>query len=125
MLELRNVTRLNSGVYECSSFDVHTYDEISANTTVFVNCKDSRMTGSIDPHATQRCQTGHASCELPLSVLCVDLDPAVVEPEDSNVVAQGGELKATCNALSSLQTHAVWFKVTHVHTAQHSHMHSY
>ncbi|XP_040902861.1 melanoma cell adhesion molecule b isoform X2 [Toxotes jaculatrix] len=37
------------------------------------------------------------------------LDPAVVTPKDT-VVHQGKELEATCNALSSLQTHVAWFK---------------
>ncbi|XP_071353165.1 melanoma cell adhesion molecule b isoform X2 [Trachinotus anak] len=37
------------------------------------------------------------------------LDSAVVTPKDVEL-AQGEELMATCNALSSLQTHTVWFK---------------
>ncbi|XP_045929220.1 melanoma cell adhesion molecule b isoform X3 [Micropterus dolomieu] len=75
---LQNVTRLHSGVYHCTSMNIETvtFEEISGNTTVFVNY----------------------------------LDPAVVMPKDTIVVAQREELKATCNALSSLQTHTVWFK---------------
>uniref|UniRef100_A0A7N9AXL4 Melanoma cell adhesion molecule b n=1 Tax=Mastacembelus armatus TaxID=205130 RepID=A0A7N9AXL4_9TELE len=38
------------------------------------------------------------------------LDPAVVKPEDTVVVAQGEAVTATCNALSSLQTNTAWFK---------------
>ncbi|XP_038817547.1 cell surface glycoprotein MUC18-like isoform X4 [Salvelinus namaycush] len=38
------------------------------------------------------------------------LDPAVLIPKDTHVMAQGEELMATCNALSSLPTHTVWFK---------------
>ncbi|KAM6959261.1 melanoma cell adhesion molecule b [Aplochiton taeniatus] len=38
------------------------------------------------------------------------LDPAELIPEDDHVMLQGDELKATCNALSSLQTHTLWFK---------------
>ncbi|XP_010792110.1 cell surface glycoprotein MUC18 isoform X2 [Notothenia coriiceps] len=38
------------------------------------------------------------------------LDPAVVMPQDDVELSQGEELTATCNALSSLQTHTVWFK---------------
>ncbi len=45
-----------------------------------------------------------------LSAVRVDLDPAVVMPKNG-VVDQRGELKATCNALSSLETHTAWFKV--------------
>ncbi|KAM8768396.1 melanoma cell adhesion molecule b isoform 1-T1 [Acanthopagrus schlegelii] len=37
------------------------------------------------------------------------LDPAVVRPEKA-IVPQGQELKATCNALSSVDTHTAWFK---------------
>ncbi|XP_068566755.1 melanoma cell adhesion molecule b isoform X2 [Cebidichthys violaceus] len=76
VLVLDNVTRLNSGVYRCTSMDMDTYEEISGNTTVFVNF----------------------------------LEPAVVMPKDPVVVAQGEELTATCNALSSLQTQIVWMK---------------
>ncbi len=50
----------------------------------------------------------------PLS-LRKDLDAAVVNPEGTGVVAQGDELHATCNALSPLQTHTAWFKVTYTH----------
>lgn len=38
------------------------------------------------------------------------LDDAVVMPERIMEVAQGEEVKATCNALSSLQTQTTWFK---------------
>ncbi|XP_069390645.1 melanoma cell adhesion molecule b isoform X2 [Paralichthys olivaceus] len=76
MLVVNNVTRLNSGVYECTSEDMETYDLISGNTSVTVNF----------------------------------LDPAVVFPKDTVVVAHGKNLTATCNALSSLQTHTAWFK---------------
>uniref|UniRef100_A0A8D3B1D8 Melanoma cell adhesion molecule b n=1 Tax=Scophthalmus maximus TaxID=52904 RepID=A0A8D3B1D8_SCOMX len=38
------------------------------------------------------------------------LNHAVVIPEDPVQVAQGQELMATCNALSSLQTNTAWFK---------------
>ncbi|XP_075956121.1 melanoma cell adhesion molecule b isoform X3 [Anarhichas minor] len=40
VLVLDNVTRLNSGVYQCASMDMDTYEEISGNTTVFVNYLD-------------------------------------------------------------------------------------
>ncbi|XP_076867199.1 cell surface glycoprotein MUC18 isoform X1 [Brachyhypopomus gauderio] len=38
------------------------------------------------------------------------LDPAVVVPKDSEVMLKGETLTATCNALSSLETSAVWLK---------------
>lgn len=44
--------------------------------------------------------------------MCADLDPAVVMPKDSEVMLKGESLIATCNALSSLETSTVWFKVT-------------
>ncbi|XP_030007664.1 melanoma cell adhesion molecule b isoform X1 [Sphaeramia orbicularis] len=76
VLVMKSVTRAHSGVYFCSSMDLYTYEEVSGNTTVFVNF----------------------------------LDDAVVEPERIMEVAQGEEVKATCNALSSLQTHTTWLK---------------
>ncbi|XP_034404991.1 melanoma cell adhesion molecule b isoform X1 [Cyclopterus lumpus] len=76
VLVLDDVTRLHSGVYHCTSMDTDTFEELSGNTTVFVNY----------------------------------LDPAVVMPEDTVLVTEGNELTATCNALSSLETHTVWMK---------------
>ncbi|XP_056139264.1 melanoma cell adhesion molecule b isoform X2 [Lampris incognitus] len=75
VLLLKNVTRSNSGTYYCTAFDLETYEEVTGNTTVFVNY----------------------------------LDSAVVSPRDI-VISQGEEVKATCNALSSLEMHTVWFK---------------
>ncbi|KAF3847757.1 hypothetical protein F7725_020785 [Dissostichus mawsoni] len=37
---LENVSRLNSGVYTCTSTDTDTWDVVLGNTTVFVNCKE-------------------------------------------------------------------------------------
>ena len=34
-------------------------------------------------------------------------------PKDSEIMLQGDSLDASCNALSSLDTHTVWFKVQH------------
>lgn len=47
-------------------------------------------------------------------VVYADLEPAVVLPTNIEI-AQGEELTATCNALSSLQTHTAWFKVSQMH----------
>lgn len=38
------------------------------------------------------------------------LNPAVVTPQDSEVMFKGEDLTATCNALSSLKTMVVWYK---------------
>ncbi|KAM7399457.1 hypothetical protein PAMP_018728 [Pampus punctatissimus] len=76
MLVLTNVTRLESGNYQCVYLDTDTFENLYGNVTLFVNY----------------------------------LDPAVVMPKGSVEVAQGAELKATCNALSSLQTETLWFK---------------
>ncbi|XP_069546400.1 melanoma cell adhesion molecule b isoform X4 [Brachyistius frenatus] len=76
IMVLDDVTRLDSGVYVCTSTDMETFEGISSNTTVFVNY----------------------------------LDSAVVTPQGTIEVAQGEELKATCNALSSLHTETVWLK---------------
>lgn len=56
--------------------------------------------------------------------MCVDLDPAVVEPEHTVDVAQGEELTATCNTNSSLQTHTVWLKVKYTHAVQYNYTNS-
>uniref|UniRef100_A0A3Q2E8M4 Melanoma cell adhesion molecule a n=1 Tax=Cyprinodon variegatus TaxID=28743 RepID=A0A3Q2E8M4_CYPVA len=47
------------------------------------------------------------------------LDPAVVIPKDSEVMLTGEDLVASCNALSSLKTVTVWYKV---HFAKTSHL---
>lgn len=106
---LQEVTRGHSGVYECNSFDTETYESISGNTTVFVNCKESAPIDFVTVTDTFYC-SACSRLSSPL-LLCVDLDPAVVEPKEPAVVDQGEELKATCNALSSLRTHTVWIKV--------------
>lgn len=55
-------------------------------------------------------------CSSVLNIGCcvsIDLDPVVLIPKDTHVIAQGEELMATCNAQSSLPTHTVWFKVNY------------
>ena len=39
VLELRNVSRLDSGRYECVTTHIETFEEVVGNTTLFVNCK--------------------------------------------------------------------------------------
>ncbi|XP_021174931.2 melanoma cell adhesion molecule b isoform X1 [Fundulus heteroclitus] len=73
---LEKVSRLDSGVYECSVVDMNTFEELTTNTAIFVNY----------------------------------LDEAVIEPKDTVLVEQRKELKATCNALSSLHTKTTWLK---------------
>ncbi|CAK6968113.1 melanoma cell adhesion molecule b [Scomber scombrus] len=75
-LVLKNVTRLQTGDYECHSMDMDTYEELNGTVNVFVNY----------------------------------LDPAVVKPDGPAELAQGAEMMATCNALSSLNTQTTWFK---------------
>jgi len=55
--------------------------------------------------------------------VCADLDPAVVMPKDSEVMLKGESLTATCNALSSLETATVWFKVHCSVIQQSGHIH--
>lgn len=52
-------------------------------------------------------------CDMFCLVLVVVsvLDPAVVVPKDSELMLRGEDLTATCNALSSLKTSTVWYKV--------------
>lgn len=112
MLALHDVTRLNSGVYHCISTDTDTFEEIAGNTTLFVHCKESaliRFVSTMTESFTVVWLYG-PSLNSPSLLSCVDLDPAVVIPKDT-VIPQGQELKATCNALSSVDTHTAWFKV--------------
>ncbi|MEQ2276536.1 hypothetical protein XENORESO_009368 [Xenotaenia resolanae] len=46
---LEKVTRLNSGVYECNVMDLDTFEDLSTNTTVFVNYLDEAV---IEPKGT-------------------------------------------------------------------------
>ncbi|KAK3560721.1 hypothetical protein QTP86_014727 [Hemibagrus guttatus] len=75
-LVLHNVTRLNSGLYECSCLDTITYDSIVGNMTLMVHY----------------------------------LDPVVITPENPDSLDEGQDLSLLCNALSSLSTHAFWYK---------------
>ncbi|KAK0149881.1 Cell surface glycoprotein MUC18 [Merluccius polli] len=75
VLVLRNVSRLNSGLYECSTFNLEDFVEVVGNATLFVHY----------------------------------LDAAVVSP-NSHSLFKGGELNASCNALSSLDTDIYWMK---------------
>lgn len=47
VLVLENVTRQNSGEYQCTSLDMDTIDEISATIRVDVHCKDFLLIWSI------------------------------------------------------------------------------
>uniref|UniRef100_A0A671QF12 Melanoma cell adhesion molecule a n=1 Tax=Sinocyclocheilus anshuiensis TaxID=1608454 RepID=A0A671QF12_9TELE len=80
LLVLKEVSRADSGVYECHSLDLDAvnHDEVVDTLQLTVHY----------------------------------LDPAVVVPKDSEVMLKGESLTATCNALSSLETSTVWFKVT-------------
>lgn len=123
MFVLNNTNRADSGVYQCVSIDTDTFEEISGETTVFINCKNSAPIRFIVTFTTnayyQQHQTAATTFVTSLSAAAVDLDAAVIL-EDNITVAQGEELKATCNALSSLPTHTTWFKVTYTHTVQYS-----
>lgn len=113
---LKNVTRLDSGVYKCVYADMSYFEEITANTTVFVNCKASALIRIVVVQTNmfyQQFQTVCSWLSLSLRTVRADLDPAVVKPAAATVVSQGDELRATCNALSSLQTDTVWLKVIH------------
>ncbi|XP_060744555.1 melanoma cell adhesion molecule b isoform X2 [Tachysurus vachellii] len=76
MVVLHNVTRQDSGLYECSSLDTTTYESIVGNLTLMVHY----------------------------------LDPVVITPENPYSLDEGQDLSLTCNALSSLSTHAFWYK---------------
>ncbi|KAM4742948.1 melanoma cell adhesion molecule b isoform 2-T2 [Anableps anableps] len=76
IMVMKNVSRLDSGVYECIVLETENFGEFSANTTVFVNY----------------------------------LDDAIIEPKGTVLMEQNKELKASCNALASLNTKTTWLK---------------
>ncbi|XP_067333883.1 cell surface glycoprotein MUC18-like [Channa argus] len=84
VLILSPVSRNHSGIYQCRPLDSDEYADVKGEIQLPV----------------------HFLCCL----LCSDLDPAVVVPKDSEVMLKGEDLTATCNALSSLKTHTVWYK---------------
>ncbi|TSQ58049.1 Cell surface glycoprotein MUC18 [Bagarius yarrelli] len=75
-LVLHNVTRLNSGLYECSCLDTINFENIIGSLNLTVHY----------------------------------LDPVVIIPENTKSLDEGQDLSLTCNALSSLATHAFWYK---------------
>lgn len=61
MLLLHNVSRRDSGLYECVSTDTDTFNEVSGNMTLSVNCKASTLVWlffksapAFNPHFTLR-----------------------------------------------------------------------
>lgn len=112
---LTNVTRLDSGLYQCISTDTETFVDTTGNISVSVNCKNYALMAFV---AVTENTVYHHHCPAGAwfqffhPTVHADLDPVVVTPKDSAVVARGDQLKATCNALSSLPTHTAWFKVT-------------
>lgn len=113
---LENVTRSDTGVYKCVITDTDTWTVKEANTSVFVNCKASALIRIRPFQANVFYQPFRTLCSwlsLSLRTVRADLDPAVVMPGAAADVSQGDELRATCDAPSSLQTDTVWFKVIH------------
>ncbi|XP_070827231.1 melanoma cell adhesion molecule b isoform X2 [Chaetodon trifascialis] len=71
VLVLNNVTRLDSGVYECISMDTDTFDEISGDTSVFVNYLDPAVVMPQDTIEVDQGQKLQATCNA-LSSLQMD-----------------------------------------------------
>ncbi|XP_036391880.1 melanoma cell adhesion molecule b isoform X2 [Megalops cyprinoides] len=81
LLVLRDVSRADTGVYRCRSLDLDSY-------TDYADYVDVKKDMSLHVHY---------------------LDPPKVVPK-AQVLEEGESLMATCNALSSLDTHTVWLK---------------
>lgn len=47
MVLLRNVSRRDSGLYECVSTDTDTFAEVSGNMMLSVNCEHSAVVGLV------------------------------------------------------------------------------
>ncbi|XP_028824539.1 melanoma cell adhesion molecule b isoform X1 [Denticeps clupeoides] len=75
----------------------------------------------LELHNVTRSQSGTYKCTIfdltsydenedEMEIYVNFLDPAVVLPISPHIVSEGENMKATCNALSSLSTHTVWMK---------------
>nr|XP_057935881.1 melanoma cell adhesion molecule b isoform X2 [Doryrhamphus excisus] len=62
MYVLENVTRLNSGDYECVSLDTDTYEELSGTTTIFVDYLDPAVVAPAGPVEVDQGEELTATC---------------------------------------------------------------
>ncbi|CAB1347544.1 unnamed protein product, partial [Coregonus sp. 'balchen'] len=92
------VTKESSGLYTVQS-DLH-LNVVKEDKDSFFYCEVSYLV----PGGTKMTETNK------INITVHYLDLAILIPKDTHVMAQGEELMATCNALSSLPTHTEWFK---------------
>lgn len=127
VLKLSSVTRRDSGIYQCRPLEAGSQSDVKGEMLLTVHCENHSNTTALASRATMLICLLLASC-LPLLSnrcfpqcfllsdgfvwLCADLDPAVVVPKESEFMLKGEDLTATCNALSSLKTSTVWYKVS-------------
>ncbi|KAM6932240.1 melanoma cell adhesion molecule b isoform 2-T2 [Lycodopsis pacificus] len=87
VLVLHNVNRLNSGVYKCGSLDMDTYEEISGNTTVFVNYLEPAVVMPNDSVVVTQGKELTATCNALSS-----LQTQIVWLKDGKAVSMGNSL---------------------------------
>lgn len=116
-LVLHNVTEKNSGDYRCVSLDMETFEEISGNTTLFVNCKKTGTAVNMTTLSFDCVQRWSHSFVLSFFHCCISvLKQAVVYPKNDVEMELDDFLTAICRAPSSLPTQTVWLKVTNTNT---------
>lgn len=111
VLVLTSVTRKDSGIYQCRPQDAAAA-EVRGEMQLSVHCEEDTRKTSQHSSSTNMKASGPGAAEPPdMFPLVSVLDPAVVVPKDSELMLRGEDLTATCNALSSLKTSTVWYKV--------------
>lgn len=111
MLLLENVTRSHSGTYMCQSYDPESDSDAEGSISITVHCKSTFLCSSYAVADVGEMMLAFIFIVTnPSFPSFLVLDRIVVTPEDT-VLDQGKDLTLTCNALSSLPTKTVWYKV--------------
>lgn len=121
--------RRDSGIYQCRPLEADSLPDVKGEMQLTVHCEEPslkhnrvsltsynanmfNMLAFRLPELSDRRCSHRFLLSDGLVWLCADLDPAVVVPKDSEFMLRGEDLTATCNALSSLKTSTVWYKVS-------------
>ncbi|XP_029923742.1 melanoma cell adhesion molecule b isoform X5 [Myripristis murdjan] len=129
-LVLENVTRSDSGLYECVTMNFDTYEEITGNTSLFVNYLDDAV---VIPEGTAVLSEGEemtATCNALSSLTTQTTWFKVFKPVSQKTTEDGvhsvvsvkvtSDINAFCNASNDYGTDAVAFSIkaiTHTTTS--------
>uniref|UniRef100_A0A3P9LJ89 Melanoma cell adhesion molecule b n=1 Tax=Oryzias latipes TaxID=8090 RepID=A0A3P9LJ89_ORYLA len=97
---LENVSRQNSGVYQCTSFDMDTFEELLNTTTVFVNYLDAAVVTPRESVSMVMGQEVDATCNALSS-----LQTQTVWLKDGEEVSKGHILKLKAQSLDTAGTY--------------------